>query len=56
MDKDKALDAALSQIEKAFGIAFMSFLAFMLTTGLKVIYCVVLFAIVAYNGWMILWQ
>ena len=45
-----------TKIEKAFGIAFMSFLAFMLTTGLKVIYCVVLFAIVAYNGWMILWQ
>lgn len=45
-----------TNIDKAFNIAFISFLAFMLTTGMKLVYCLVLFIMVVYEGWNILWM
>lgn len=42
--------------DKAFNVAFMSFIAFMLTTGIKFIYCMIVIAVIAVEGWKILWQ
>ena len=42
--------------DKALEIAFMSFVSFMLTTGIKFLYCLVLFIMVVVEGWTILWQ
>ncbi len=41
--------------KKAFGVAFMSFAAFMLTTGIKVVYSLVLLMMVVVEGWSVLW-
>lgn len=46
---------ARTPTDKALRMAFVSFAAFMLTTGVKVVYCLVLLAIIATNGWKILW-
>ena len=46
---------AKTPTDKARRMAFVSFAAFMLTTGVKVVYCLVLLAIIATNGWRILW-
>lgn len=42
--------------EKAFKVAFMSFVAFMLSTGIKIIYCVVVLVFVLFKSWGILWR
>lgn len=42
--------------DKAFEIAFMSFVSFMLTTGVKFVYCLVLLVMVVVEGWTILWK
>lgn len=39
---------------KAFRVAVMTFLAFMLTTGMKLIYGVVIFSMVCSKGWNII--
>ena len=44
-----------SPFAKALDIAFMSFIAFMLTTGLKFVYCLVLLIMVIVKGVSILW-
>lgn len=47
---------ANTKADKAFGVAFMSFVAFMLTTGIKLIYSLVLLAMVFFDAWSILWN
>lgn len=42
--------------EKALETAFFSFVAFMLTTGIKFIYCMVLAVVIVANGWSIIWK
>ncbi|MBQ5663828.1 MAG: DUF456 domain-containing protein [Bacteroidaceae bacterium] len=42
--------------DKALETAFFSFVAFMLTTGIKFIYCLVLTAIIAVSSWRIIWN
>lgn len=42
--------------DRALEIAFMSFISFMLTTGIKFIYSLVLFIMVVFEWWSILWQ
>ena len=46
---------ARTPADKALRMAFVSFAAFMLTTGIKVAYCLVLLGIIASKGWGILW-
>ena len=41
---------------KALSTAFMSFIAFMLTTGIKFVYCVVLTAMIVTESWKIIWN
>lgn len=41
--------------EKAFKVAFFSFVAFMLTTGIKIIYCVIILIFVLFKSWSIIW-
>ena len=41
---------------RALSTAFMSFVAFMLTTGLKLVYCLILTAIIASESWKIIWN
>jgi uncharacterized protein YqgC (DUF456 family) len=43
-------------IDKALETAFFSFVAFMLTTGIKFIYCIVLTAIIVAKSWSIIWN
>lgn len=45
---------AKAPVEKAIKTAFMSFAAFMLTTGLKFIYCIAILVTIAVEGWRIL--
>ena len=45
---------AKAPVEKALKTAFMSFAAFMLTTGLKFIYCIAILVTIAVEGWRIL--
>ncbi|MBR5336192.1 MAG: DUF456 domain-containing protein [Bacteroidaceae bacterium] len=40
--------------EKALNVAFVSFVAFMLTTGVKFIYSFVLFIMIAIKGWSVI--
>lgn len=47
---------AKNNTEKALETAFMSFVAFMLTTGIKFVYCVVLTIIIVTKSWGIIWQ
>lgn len=42
--------------EKALETAFFSFVAFMLTTGIKFIYCMVLAVIIVAESWGIIWK
>ncbi len=42
--------------EKALETAFMSFVAFMLTTGIKLIYCLVMVIIIVTKSWGIIWN
>ncbi|MBO5921558.1 MAG: DUF456 domain-containing protein [Bacteroidaceae bacterium] len=42
--------------EKAFGVAFMTFAAFMLTTGIKLVYGVVLLVMVCKESWEIIFK
>lgn len=42
--------------EKALQTAFFSFVAFMLTTGIKFIYCMVLAVVIVANSWSIIWK
>ena len=42
--------------DKALKMAFVSFVAFMLTTGIKLVYCVMLTAIIASESWKIIWN
>ena len=42
--------------EKAVNVAFASFVAFMLTTGIKIIYSAVLLMMLFFNGWSILFS
>ena len=46
---------AKSTKEKALQMAFLSFAAFMLTTGIKVIYCIIMITIIIKEGWNIIW-
>jgi uncharacterized protein YqgC (DUF456 family) len=41
---------------KALGVAAMTFIAFMLTTGLKMIYGIVVLVMLFAEAWKILWQ
>ena len=41
---------------KALEIGFMSFVSFMLTTGLKLVFCLVLMIVITVEGINILWQ
>lgn len=41
---------------KALETAFFSFVAFMLTTGIKFIYCIVVTAIIAAKSWTVIWN
>lgn len=47
---------AKTPTEKALRTAFISFAAFMLTTGAKIIYCAILLGIIAINAWTIVWK
>ncbi|MBR5861683.1 MAG: DUF456 domain-containing protein [Bacteroidaceae bacterium] len=40
---------------KALEVAFMSFIAFLLTTGMKLVYCVVLLVMIFTESWTIIW-
>jgi 4-hydroxy-3-methylbut-2-en-1-yl diphosphate synthase IspG/GcpE len=42
--------------EKAVGVAFMTFAAFMLTTGIKLVYGVVLLVMVCKESWEIIFK
>lgn len=42
--------------DKAFKVAFMSFVSFMLTTGIKFVYCVFILVMVIIEGWAVVWQ
>lgn len=45
---------AKTPTEKAFGVACMTFVAFMLTTGIKFVYGVVIFIMICSNAWKII--
>lgn len=40
--------------EKALNVAFVSFVAFMLSTGIKIVYSLVLLSIIIVRGWAVL--
>ena len=42
--------------DKAFGVACMTFIAFMLTTGIKLVYGIAVFAMVCIEAWNILFK
>ena len=41
---------------KALGVAGMTFVAFMLTTGIKLVYGIVVFVMMCVEAWKIIWQ
>lgn len=47
---------AKNSTERALTTAFMSFVAFMLTTGIKFIFCVALIVMIVVEGWKIIWN
>lgn len=47
---------AKTPADKALETAFASFVAFMLTTGIKVIYCAILLGIIVSEAWGIVWK
>jgi uncharacterized protein YqgC (DUF456 family) len=47
---------AKNTTEKALTTAFMYFVAFMLTTGIKFIFCVALIVMIVVEGWKIIWN
>ncbi len=47
---------AKTPTDKAFGVACMTFLAFMLTTGLKLVYGIVVFVMVCVEAWDIIFK
>lgn len=47
---------ARNDVERAFKVAFLSFIAFMLTTGIKLVYCIILFAFVLNAMWQLFWN
>ena len=47
---------AKNSTERALTTAFMSFVAFMLTTGIKFIFCVALIVMIVVEGWKTIWN
>ena len=47
---------AKNTTERALKMAFVSFVAFMLTTGIKFIYCMILTVMIAIKSWEIIWN
>lgn len=47
---------AKNSTERALTTAFMSFVAFMLTTGIKFIFCFALIVMIVVEGWKIIWD
>lgn len=46
--------ASGTSLKKAFGVSFMSFVAFMLTTGIKFIYVLIVFMVIVVKAMMLL--
>lgn len=42
--------------ERAFKVACINFIAFILTTGMKMIYCTILLVTIIVEGWNVLWK
>lgn len=42
--------------DKALKVAFMSFVSFMLTTGIKFVYCVFILVMIIIDCWAVIWQ